>query len=519
MSTEQSHPQDGINALKAGNPEAAATAFECALAANAADTETRYLLANVYRDLHRLDDAEREIRRVIDERPAHAKSRSALGVILQESGRPSEAVAAYESALEVDPTYTRAAGNWLNAQQYVSGATDETLSKSLARWREKYAGHAAPQDFANPPTADRPIVVGFVSGDLAAHPVGRLSVKLFENLQPHIVRACVFSTRAPEREDDISRRIARVTRWTSVYGLSDESLLQFIKTAKVDVLIDMEGHTGANRSALFVRRAAPVQAGWLGYPASTGIPAMDYLLTTETLAPPGYEAFAQEKIYRLPTVHLCFDPGEAPPVAPRPAERNGFITFGCFNNPAKIGDDAIASFARIMKRIPGSRLKIWYMVLSTDGARERLYRALESHGIERARVDLGSGVTRADFLSAYNDVDIALDSFPYSGCMTTCEALWMGVPVIAFPGPLMAGRQAAAVLNTVGLTDLIAKDQGDYEDRAVALAEDSRRQTLLRVSLRSTVADSPLCNGRILADDFEEAIQKIWWEWCRSRRT
>lgn len=514
MTTERSPFDDGIAALEAGDLDRAAAAFERRLASDPADTEARYRLANAYRDLQRYDDAEREMREVVDARPRDAKPLSALGVILTESGRPAEAVAAYEAAMTLDPTYTRAVSNWLNAQQYVSGASDESLARNLARWTALHAPPVPQPHFANAPTAGRPIVVGFVSGDLGLHPVGRLSVRLFENLRPHVIRACVFSTRPAEREDEISRRIAKVTRWTSVFALSDASLIQFIKTAKVDILIDMDGHTGASRPGVFANRAAPVQAGWLGHPGATGIPAIDYLLTTEALAPPGFDAFAHEKILRLPSTHACFEPGAAPPIAPRPAERNGHVTFGCFNNPAKISGDAIASFAAIMKRVPNSRLNIHYFTLRAGGVRERLHKALEAHGIARTRVDLTAEASRAAFLSTYNDVDIALDSFPYSGCMTTCEALWMGCPVVTFSGPLTAGRQSASVLAAAGLTDLIAKDRAGYEELAVNLAQDARRLTLLRTGLRTTLSHSPLCDGGIFARDFEEAMRAIWAEWC-----
>ncbi len=514
MTADRSHFNAGIAALEVRNLAEAAAAFEQALASDPDDREARYRLANAYRDLHRLDDAEREMRRVLDMHPDDAKTRSGLGVILTESGRPAEAVQVFAEAMTADPTYRQAAVNWLHTQQYVPGATDESLARSHAKWADLHAPPAPRRQFPNPAAQGRPIVVGFVSGELGLHPVGRLSVRLFENLRPHEIRACVFSTRPAEYEDEISRRIARVTRWTSVFGLSDASLSQFIAASKVDILIDMSGHTGAGRPGVFVQRAAPVQASWLGYPGTTGIPAMDYLLTTATLAPPGFEAFAHERILRFPDTHACFEAPEAPPVAERPAARNGYLTFGCFNNPAKISDDAVASFAEILNRVPESRLKIQYQALRAPGLRARLHAKLEAHGIAPARVHLSAETDRAAFLSGYDGVDIALDSFPYSGCMTTCEALWMGCPVITFPGDIMAGRQAASILAAAGLSEFIARDRAGFEDLAVSLARDPHRLTILRTGLRTMLSRSPLCDGELFAREFTQAMRTMWADWC-----
>ncbi|MCA0202193.1 MAG: tetratricopeptide repeat protein [Proteobacteria bacterium] len=514
MTADRNHFNAGIAALEARDLDAAATAFEQALAADPNDTEARYRLANAYRDLRRLDEAEHEMREVVAVRPTDAKARSALGVILTESGRPAEAVQIFAEAMAVDPMYGQAAANWLHTQQYVPNTTDESLARNHAHWAALHAPPAPRQDFANPPTQDRPIVVGFVSGEFGQHPVGRLSVQLFENLRPHEIRPCVFSTRPAEFEDEISRRIARVTRWTSVFGLSDASLAQFIQASKVDILIDVSGHTGAGRPNLFVRRAAPVQAAWLGYPSTTGIPAMDYLLTTGTLAPPGFERFANERILRLTSTHACFEAPDAPPVAARPAARNGYITFGCFNNPAKISDDAIASFAAILKRVPSSRLKIQYQALRAPGLVARLHAKFEAHGIARGRVDLSAETSQQAFLSGYNDVDIALDSFPYSGCMTTCEALWMGCPVVTFAGETMTGRQAASILAAAGLSEFVARDRADFEDMAVSLANDAHRLTILRTGLRTILARAPLCDGDLFAREFTRAARTMWTDWC-----
>ncbi|MGE4064470.1 MAG: tetratricopeptide repeat protein [Rhodospirillaceae bacterium] len=516
--TDRTDYQDGLAALEARDLERAAAAFARAVAADPADSEARTRLANAYRDLRRLDEAEREIRAVVAARPQDAKAHSALGVILTESGRPAEAVAAYEAAMAADSTYVTAASNWLNAQQYVPGATDESLARAHARWAQLHAPPTPSPAFSNPPIKQRPIVVGFVSPDLAQHPVGRLSVKLLENLRNSGLVPVVFSNRPAEAEDDLSRRIARHSRWSSVYSLSDTSLTAFIKQAKIDILVDMCGHTGHNRAKVFAGRAAPVQAAWLGYPSTTGIPAMDYMIATDALAPPGFDDHAVEKIVRLTGSHVCFEPPQdAPSVAPRPAEKNGFITFGCFNNPAKVSDDALAAFAGILARVPDSRIRFHYQTMSAPGLQARFRETLSRHGIAAERIAFAAESTRTDFLAGYGAVDIALDSFPYSGCMTTCEALWMGVPVVTFRGPLMAGRQSAGILEAAGVRELIAADRSGFEDLAVKLAQTKHQLILLRTGLRSRLATSPLCDTPLFTREFVGALREMWTAWCEKQ--
>jgi len=493
----------------AGKLDDAATALATLLARTPDDAEARYALGNVYRDLHRFADAEREMREAIRLRPQHAQAYSALGVILSESGHVTEALDAYATAMRVDPQYLNAASNWVSTQQYLPGITEATLAQSHARWAELHAPETPTPTFANPRTSDRPLVMGFVSPDLATHPVGMLSVRLFENLDRARIKPMVFSTRPSGYEDAISARIARAANWVSVFGMPDEVLAALIASAKVDILIDMSGHTGGHRMKLFARRAAPVQASWLGYTATTGVPAIDYILTTDGLTPAGSDPHYSERIVRLPHWHACFDPPPAPDVGPLPFSRNGFITFGCFNNPMKLNDGVIAAFAAILKRVPRARLKLKYRPFADPVFAARLRAAFAAHGIAEDRLLLSGHAPYRDFLGAYNDVDIALDTFPFSGCMTTTEAAWMGCPVVTFSGATIAGRQSAAFLTTAGFPQFVAKDRADFEDLAVKMAADTAMLASLRMQLRPTIAASPVCDGARFARDFENALAAL----------
>lgn len=509
----------GMALLDLGDLAGATHAFEQACTHKPDYREARYNLANTYRDAGRLGDAEREMRAVIAATPT-AKAYNSLGNILGDMARPEDAHAAFRKAVATDPTWVAVGSNLMSAMQYLPSITAADLADAHNQWADAFGFARAPapafQDWNRDP--ERKLRIGLVSPDFGVHPVGLLSVRLFEHLDPDRLAPVIFSTRAEPHEDAISRRIAARTAWLRLNGASDETLEAEIRAREVDILFDMSGHTSGHRLAVFARKPAPVQLSWIGYVGTTGVGAIDYVLADPRHARDARAFPGPEQYLRMPHGYICFDPPPdelAARVAPSAIGRP--VTFGCLNNPAKLNDKVIASFARILSRVTGSKLILRFRGLNDPAVRERLENQFALHGISSARLDIRGGAPREEFLRTYREIDVALDTFPYSGGLTTCEALSLGVPVLTFPGATFAGRHATSHVTAAGFPELSAPSQAAFEDAAVALGQDPIRISVLRADLLGRVRASPLCDGAKFARDFELAIRGAWRAWCISQ--
>jgi predicted O-linked N-acetylglucosamine transferase (SPINDLY family) len=299
--------------------------------------------------------------------------------------------------------------------------------------------------------------------------------------------------------------------------VSDQNVAEMIRKDQIDILVDLAGHTAGNRLLVFARKPAPIQVTYLGYPDATGLSAMDYRLTDVHADPPGMtEQFYSEELLRLPRSFICYrPPSDSPEVGALPALRKGFITFGSFNHLAKINTQVVDLWSQILKRVPNSRILIKNVGLEDDSTRNEMLERFAAHAIEASRVDLrAKAATYVEHLNLYNEMDIALDTFPYNGTTTSCEAMWMGVPMVTLAGEHHAGRVGLSLLTNIELPQLIAKEPAEYVDAAVKLSADTDNLAAIRLSLRERLADSGLLDAPNFAGDVEAIWRDIWRRYC-----
>jgi len=457
-----------------------------------------------------LGDAEKFARLAVALDPEDAGGWNNLGGILISRGCPAAAAPMYEKACERNPAYNMAYSNRLMCEQYLPGVSEERLLELSSVWQARYAPEGtAAFDASRKRHEDGRLRLGFVSRDLKRAPVGYFLVGLLEALGSEAVSIVVYSD--TEGPDDLTERMRQAASlWRETRPLSDEQLLGVVRDDAIDVLFDLAGHTKANRLPVFAWRAAPVQVTWAGYVGTTGLEAMDYLLADRFQVPAGSEQHYVERILRMPHGYICYEPPfYAPDVPPLPALRQGRVTFGAFHNVAKAGASSIAAWSRVLSAVPGSGLVLKYTGIDEPLTRERLMRSFADAGIAAERIVFEGESTHIDMLRRYNDIDIALDSMPYSGGLTTCEALWMGVPVVTLPGRTFAGRHSLSHLSNVGHSELVAKDIEDYVRIAVGLAQDLSGLASLRNGLRAQMAQSPLCDARLFVPDFLRIARSV----------
>ena len=513
----EAHSNLGTALQNLGRTEEAVASFRKALSLNPAFADGHFNLANLLKDMGRLDEALVSYREATTRKPDFLQAHSNMGNVLRDLGQLDEAIASYRSALARNPDYVEAHTNILTTEQCRSGVTAAKLFDLHTEWD---AVHAEPLR-GNPPEHDNPrdpekrLRVGFVSPDLGRHPIGYYMIGLLENRIPDQVEFFCYSDRIP---DDMTTRLKNASdHWLDTRELSDEDLAERIRHDGVDILIDMAGHTSGNRLLMFTRKPAPVQITWAGYVGTTGLKEIDYLLSDRYSTPDGEDACYREKIIRLPTSWLCYEPPDyMPNIGDPPANENHFTTFGNFNNPAKINDDVLAVWAEILVAVPNSRLVLKYKGIDCEGNMRRLCAPFIAQGLDQERLVFEGVSPHADLLARYNGIDIALDTFPYSGGITTLEALWMGVPVISLAGGTFAGRHSLSFLSSLGLSEYVTDDREGYVTLAKELAGDRPRLEGLRTGLRERMAGSPLCDRVGFARDFATAMRGAWREWCRS---
>lgn len=463
-------------------------------------------------------------RRALALEPASAEVLSNFGTALKDLGRLDEAVPLLARSQTVRPDLPKVRSNLLYSHEYWDKATPEGLFALHHGWglwamESWLAGEPPPTAHANPPDPARRLRVGYVSPDLYAHPCSRFIEPLLAAHDRSAVEVVCYA-QVPAPDPVTARLRALADHWVPITSLTDAAVAERVRTDGIDVLVDLAGHTARHRLGVFARKPAPVQVTWLGYPDTTGISTIDARLTDSVADPPGdADRLHAETLVRLPNGFLCFRPDpDTPDPAPPPADAEGGVTFGSFNNLAKLSPSTVTVWAAILQRVPGSRLLLKSRPLGDPGVALEVRERFAKHGIDPARVDaIGWLPGTGGHLGAYGRIDVALDPFPYNGTTTTCEALWMGVPVVTRRGDRHAARVGASLLARVGLDDLVAEDSDAYVDAAVRLAADALRRRTLRVELRRRMAASALRDEAGFARDVEAAFRNLWGAWCAVR--
>ena len=497
-----------------GQFDAAAASYRRALAMQPEYAQVHSNLGNVLKELGQFRDAAASYRHCLEIQPNYAEGHNNLGNVLKDLGQLGEAEACYRRALHLNPGYAEAHSNLLFLLNY-SDKKDPSLLLSEARqYGEALTRQArAATIIRNNRGPDRCLRVGFVSGDFRTHPVSYffqgVLAELVLQTSGRLEFVCYHNHVSSDKVTDRIKSLCH--GWCSIVGLPDEDAALRIKDDGIDILIDLAGHTAHNRLPLFSWKPAPLQLSWLGYFATTGLTAIDYLIADPWTLPESEEANFTEKIWRLPETRLCFSPpDENVEVSPLPALSNGYLTFACFNNLTKMSDKVVTLWAQVLTAVPDSRLFLKSPQLKEAFVQQGVAERFALAGVDPGRLIMEGLSSRAEYLKTYQRVDIALDPFPYTGGTTTCEALWMGVPILTLAGERFLSRQGVGLLMNVGLPEWIASNTDEYLARAGSHASNLESLAFLRAGLRQQVLASPLCDAPRFARHFELALRNMW---------
>jgi predicted O-linked N-acetylglucosamine transferase (SPINDLY family) len=499
-----------------GRDDEAARAYETAIQLDPADAEPFNNLGQVLHRQDRLADAEAHYRNAIKLNPAYAEPHTNLGNLLKDRGDLDDAIACYRRAVALRPDLSYLYSNLLLTLHYHAGFSPADIAREHRAWAER---HVAPLTAAraaheNDPEPDRRLRVGYVSPDLREHPVARFILPVLREHDRRRVE--VFAYSDVTKPDAVTALVRdHVDRWRDVATLGDAQLADMIRADRIDILVDLAAHSGHNRLLAFARKPAPVQVSYLAYCSTTGVEAIDYRITDPFLDPPGEPTHYIENSIYLPHCYWCYcAPPLRDPAQPPTERRPGPPTFGCLNNFAKVTDVTLDLWTRLLRRVPEAQLLVY---ARAETHRDRVRRALREKGVEDSRAVFVGHQSLADYLATYGLIDVALDPHPYGGGTTTCDALWMGVPVVSLAGRTAVSRAGSTLLSNVGLEHLVARSEEQYVALAAALIRDTSGLAALRRELRKRIESSPVMDAKRFARDLEAAFRNAWHAWCERR--
>jgi len=502
-----------------GRPQEAEELLSAGLRRAPDNHELEATLGLVYSAQARWAEAAETLSRVVEHSPQH---RAALRNLVQVENRLKRAdrvVSLAARYLAQEPNDAGIRSTYLMTRLYVSGDAEEML-RLASDWSgaRARASPPAPLPYANSPDLERRLRVGFVSRQLRSHPLGFFIAGFVREHDPGRIELHAYSN---SREDWLTRALRQnIEHWNEIGDASDAELARRIVDDRVDVLFDVSGLEAHNLGSLSAMRLAPVQITGFGHFSTTGLSRGHYLLADRFHIPDGFERYYSEEVVCLPHSYISYTPPPyAPPVAPPPVLARGTVTFGCFNNLLKLSDTTVALWAAVLARCPTATLLLRDRELDTEAVQSRVRERFAQAGIGPERLRLQGGAAHREFLDAYRDMDVALDPHPYSGGLTTLEALWMGVPVVTLSGTTFCSRHSTSHLSNVGLERLVSDSPKRYLEIACSLAADVDALARLRTGLRQRLATSALCDAKSYSRALEGKLRDLWRRWCCRVRT
>ncbi|MCP4260144.1 MAG: tetratricopeptide repeat protein [Planctomycetes bacterium] len=475
-------------------------------------------LGYICQRMGKLSEAIQYQKTAVEADPNNAELMANLARMLIAAGNVQEGINLFRKAIEIEPANAAMHSSFLFHLHFLPHLNPRMIFEEHERWRQIHAPISlAKVSHKNNRDPDRRLQIGYISPDFCAHSVAYFFESLLDGHNRNTVE--VFGYGNVRMPGAVTERLKqKFDHYRNIRGIDDSTVVDMIQRDEVDILVDLSGHTTDNRLLVMAHKPAPIQATYLGYIDTTGLEVIDYILTDSIADPPGFQKFYTEKLTLLPDGFLCYRPADyCPPVTSLPAERNGYITFGVLCNNRKINPNIMELWAEILKANKESRLLLSFRTGNDSNMRNYYLSKLERLGIDDQRVAICGGTHHAEHLKYYSEVDIALDTFPLNGATTTCEALWMGVPVISLVGELHVSRVGLSILTRIGLEFFAASTSKEYVAKATALANNRQALEKLRASMRERMNSSILRDAKKFASGVETAYRKMWQQWCQHR--
>jgi protein O-GlcNAc transferase len=502
-------------ALDDKQPERALECYARILDLRPEDADCLVDAAEINRRAGHLSQALALSERALASRPRDSRAWQVRGSALEELDRLDEAADCLRHELELKPGNIDGHSNLLFLLSRADLLPPQQVAQECRRWGELYADSLTRAAAAHPNPADpeRPLRVGYVSADFRRHAMAAF-------VEPYLARHDrghwrVYCYSSCPRPDEVTARLRGLAHeWRDIAGLSDDEAARLVRADAIDILVDLAGHTGGNRLLLFARKPAPIQMTWLGYWGGTGMAAMDYRITDNCADPPGEaDSHYREQLLRLPHSKWCYLPPAAMPECNAlPAQGRGHVSFGSLSSFARVSNESMRAWAELLRRLPDSRLRV--LAAPSGESLDRMLDIFDAAGVRIDRLDLIGHLPMEAYLRQYHEIDIALDPFPMNGATTTCESLWMGVPVVSCSGRSGVSRSGASLLGAVGLSRLVACSREDYVDVAARLASDLPALAELRTTLRQRLRASPLLDAERFTRDLEALYRGAWRKRC-----